>query len=219
MTFKGDTIVGKPTFAMVEIYIAEKGLFCDAKECFDYWENKEWLTKKGSEVKTLESAINVFNGIVVHKALPKKEKVKHKKNGFIVKLNSEPLSVPNFIMRYFPKTKRELMQNKRLYFGKCKQGEEYKLFSMLVSDFPNDKKKEIKEYIQSIPYTVFLNSIYWRIVSSTIKHRQKKCSLCGKRIGLQVHHKNYKHHGFELQNMDDLIVLCRDCHKKIHNIK
>lgn len=32
MTFKGDKIVGKPTLAMVEIYIAEKGLFCDAKE-------------------------------------------------------------------------------------------------------------------------------------------------------------------------------------------
>ena len=26
MTFKGDTIVGKPTLAMVEIYIAERGI-------------------------------------------------------------------------------------------------------------------------------------------------------------------------------------------------
>ena len=36
MTFKGDTIVGKPTLAMIEIHIAEKGLFCNPKDCMSY---------------------------------------------------------------------------------------------------------------------------------------------------------------------------------------
>ena len=219
MTFKGENVIGKPTLAMVEIYIAEKGLFCDAKECYDYWKNKNWLTSKGNELKTLESAINVFNGKAVQKALPKKEKLKHKKNGFIVKVNQEPLSVSDFIVRYFPKTKKEFYHNRKLYFGSFKQSEEYKLYSMLVSDFPHDNRGEIKNYILSIPYKEFLESIYWKIISSTIKHRAKKCQMCGKRTGLQVHHKNYNNHGQELQNMSDLVVLCRDCHKKIHNLK
>ena len=71
MTFKGDKIVGKPTFAMVEIYIAEQGLFCDAQDAFTYWENKGWLTKKGVEPKTLEIAIHVFNSIAVQREVKK----------------------------------------------------------------------------------------------------------------------------------------------------
>jgi len=71
MTFNGDTVIGKPTLALVEIFIAEKGLFCEAQECYDYWENKNWLTQKGKEVKTLESAICVYNGIAMSRAKKK----------------------------------------------------------------------------------------------------------------------------------------------------
>lgn len=35
MTFKGDMIIGKPTFAMIESFIAEKGLFCEPKDVFN----------------------------------------------------------------------------------------------------------------------------------------------------------------------------------------
>lgn len=82
MTFKGDMIIGKPTFAMIESFIAEKGLFCEPKDVLIYWENKDWLTKKGTEPKTLESAINVYNGIATQREVRKrikKEKIKGKK--------------------------------------------------------------------------------------------------------------------------------------------
>lgn len=36
MTFQGDTILGKPKLALLEIYIAEKGLYCDPQGCYDY---------------------------------------------------------------------------------------------------------------------------------------------------------------------------------------
>ena len=75
MTFKEDNIVGKPTFAMIEIYIAEKGLFCNPKDCMSYWENKQWLTHKGVEPKTLESAIDSYNSIAVQKFVKRNQKL------------------------------------------------------------------------------------------------------------------------------------------------
>ena len=75
MTFKEDKIVGKPTFAMIEIYIAEKGLFCDPKDCMSYWENKQWLTHKGVEPKTLESAIDSYNSIAVQKFVKRNQRL------------------------------------------------------------------------------------------------------------------------------------------------
>lgn len=50
MTFKGDKIKGKPTLAMVEIYVAERGMLCEAIDAYNYWNKKGWLTKKGVEV-------------------------------------------------------------------------------------------------------------------------------------------------------------------------
>lgn len=82
MTFKGDEIIGMPTFAMIESFIAEKGLFCEPKDVLAYWENKNLLTRKGTEPKTLEAAINVYNGIATQREVRKrikKEKIKGKK--------------------------------------------------------------------------------------------------------------------------------------------
>ena len=67
MTFKGDRIIGKPTLTQIEIYIAEKGLFCEPQDAYDYWESKGWMTDKHREPLTLESAINSYNGIVLHR--------------------------------------------------------------------------------------------------------------------------------------------------------
>jgi ribonuclease HI len=74
MTYKGDTINGKPTFALVECYIAERGMFCNAQECYDYWESKNWLTKKGVEPKTLEAAIASYNNIALNKFIKEAQK-------------------------------------------------------------------------------------------------------------------------------------------------
>lgn len=44
-----------------------------------------------------------------------------------------------------------------------------------------------------------------------------KCKLCDKRIQLELHHINYKHLGNELNNMEWVVIVCGDCHQKIHN--
>ena len=42
-----------------------------------------------------------------------------------------------------------------------------------------------------------------------------KCTLCDSNLNLEVHHKTYKNKGNE--RLNEIITLCRKCHKKIHS--
>lgn len=70
-----------------------------------------------------------------------------------------------------------------------------------------------------IPNKQFLSTPYWTAIAAKKKIKAHYCcELCNSQKLLNVHHKTYEHHGYELDNMNDLIVLCSDCHKKFHNI-
>ncbi len=72
--------------------------------------------------------------------------------------------------------------------------------------------------LQELPYREFLNTIYWSIVRNYVVYRRGyRCELCGKNQNLNVHHKTYENHGSEHSNLDDLILLCRNCHAKFHD--
>lgn len=77
MTLYGEEIGLKPSVRQVEAFIEEKGLYVTPQQVFEYWDSKDWLTKKGTPVKTLEAAISVVNGIVIQKERKKaKPKIK-----------------------------------------------------------------------------------------------------------------------------------------------
>lgn len=82
---------------------------------------------------------------------------------------------------------------------------------------PNINKKAVKDYLVSLSYPDFLQTLYWRAISSyKIKQSFLRCEKCKGYGKLEVHHKTYKHHGEELDYLEDLMVLCRDCHNNIH---
>jgi len=65
-------------------------------------------------------------------------------------------------------------------------------------------------------YKEYLKTKHWqgvknRMYNSKIKY---ECNCCGKRKGLQLHHKSYNRVGNE--RLNDLIWLCGDCHEKVH---
>lgn len=68
------------------------------------------------------------------------------------------------------------------------------------------------------PYQEYLQSEHWRTLrAETIASAKFACELCGtKQPPINVHHKSYSRLGCERR--EDLQVLCRDCHKKLHNI-
>lgn len=96
----------------------------------------------------------------------------------------------------------------------------YKRFSLLEKDAIGVDLDYIADVIKSnLSYTDFLKTPYWEAISYKKKQLAGfRCELCNNNGYLNVHHRTYKYHGYELYHMDDLIVLCNDCHKKFHNI-
>ena len=65
-------------------------------------------------------------------------------------------------------------------------------------------------------YQDYLASDFWKEKRDWILSCfENECQKCGSRKDLQVHHKNYNSVGNE--KMRDLIVLCRKCHKEVHD--
>ena len=70
--------------------------------------------------------------------------------------------------------------------------------------------------LKSMPYGEYLQTSHWQAKRrEALEHAKKRCQYCGARaVELHVHHKTYERRGDE--RMDDLIVLCKDCHAKVH---
>lgn len=76
------------------------------------------------------------------------------------------------------------------------------------------------EKIKNLDYGDFLRTPYWDAVRCKIRYKYKyRCALCNNSQNLRVHHKTYKHHGYEWFYLEDLILLCDDCHEKFHDIE
>ena len=77
-------------------------------------------------------------------------------------------------------------------------------------------EQEIAEKIKLMDYKEFLQTPYWKTISSFLKIKKQKCEICGNAYNLHTHHKTYDHHGYELEFMEDLQVICETCHQKLH---
>lgn len=80
-------------------------------------------------------------------------------------------------------------------------------------------KEQIDE-LKNMPYSDYLKTEYWKIVSEQARANAKnKCQVCGRsNKNLHVHHNTYEHRGEELEHMEDLVCLCEDCHFFYHHV-
>lgn len=75
----------------------------------------------------------------------------------------------------------------------------------------------ISSHIKSMDYRDFLRTPYWKTISAHTKYRAGyRCQLCNGRMRLVTHHRDYSIHGHEHAHMNELTVLCNDCHQKFH---
>lgn len=82
------------------------------------------------------------------------------------------------------------------------QSKKNKLFWTLKYDFDIDRHENIKK---------------WLFLKSKMIYDKKYCEICGKDNFLQVHHILPRSSHPELSlDIENLMVLCKDCHKKIH---
>ena len=67
-------------------------------------------------------------------------------------------------------------------------------------------------------YYVYLRSPWWKAIRfASLIRAGRKCALCASKYRLEVHHNTYVRLGRE--KLSDLVVLCRQCHRKYHGIK
>ena len=65
-------------------------------------------------------------------------------------------------------------------------------------------------------YKQYLNSPHWqKIRQAVFKEYGHRCDHCGSSKNLHIHHITYEHLGEE--EISDLVPLCEDCHKRLHN--
>lgn len=179
MTFNGEEIGDKPTLIQIEIYVGELGLFCEPQDVYDYCEKKEWLTKRGKPIKTLEAAIHVYNSLAVQRYVESNSELKVHKD----------------------------IENKKERKAAIRKEKEIVLQS---------RKKR--------PYSIYRDQIKdqrWKIFRWFIlKVRGEQCEICGSQSNLQVHHTHYRTDAKAWEyNCNEVMVVCRDCHQKLHGIK
>jgi 5-methylcytosine-specific restriction endonuclease McrA len=76
----------------------------------------------------------------------------------------------------------------------------------------------VRNFIRKRPYEEFLKTPYWKAIAGKVRVKfGYKCILCSSSQKISIHHKTYENHGDELRNLDDLIVLCGECHAKFHD--
>lgn len=64
-------------------------------------------------------------------------------------------------------------------------------------------------------YNVYLQSEHWKNFRNETLKKRNKCEKCNSKENLCLHHLTYERLGHETQ--EDIMVLCNDCHKKIHS--
>lgn len=84
--------------------------------------------------------------------------------------------------------------------------------------YSNVNWKVVSKHIKNMEYQSFLKTPYWKAIAAHTKYKAGyRCQVCNSPYDLVTHHRNYGVHGFEHFYIQDLTVLCNNCHSKFHN--
>jgi 5-methylcytosine-specific restriction endonuclease McrA len=74
----------------------------------------------------------------------------------------------------------------------------------------------ISQHDRRYRYDQYLRSQQWDLIRKQVRTKYKNtCQECFKAGKVEVHHKTYERIGAE--HLDDLVALCRTCHKALHS--
>lgn len=195
----------------------------------EYWYNKYdargWQTKKKCPIKSLETIINVINGIVIQRRKSNRDtntgkKIKQTsvpkptasaKTEKITAENAIKLSFDERINLYekidsIPnkdRTKRQKLIRKALKR------------SFTVQELQSYKKRKRQKY-----YEQLLKDERWKLFRlKVMSERGCSCEYCGSTETIQIHHTKYVKGRLPWEyEINDMRVLCRICHQRIHHL-
>lgn len=105
-------------------------------------------------------------------------------------------------------------------------GKPVKRLEDVIAGYNSIKKYKIKKEVKQdkhkkIPYDLQLQDNRWyKFREKILNIRGRKCEMCGSEKNLQVHHIKYINGLYAWEySQDEVIVLCRNCHKGEHLIE
>ena len=225
MKYKNIDIGNRPTKEQFQEYVSKAGFLIDVDYWYDKYDKRNWLTKNNTEIKSLETIVNVINGIVVQRRkhhrdtntgkaikqpLTLKKATKAKKEEITAE-NAIKLSFDERINLYekidsIPKkgrTKRQKLIRKAL--KRSFTAQELQAY---------EKRKRQKRYEH------LLEDKRWKEFRlKVLSERGSRCECCGGTDVLQIHHTFYMRGKMPWEyDINDMRVLCKKFHQRIHNI-
>lgn len=133
-----------------------------------------------------------------------KKSPKSKPNCLLIKVNHYPLRISARGSISLTKEQViEMMHNKEVTIEAKKE--------------VRNKKFPSINSLRKLSYDDFLKTDYWKEVrQAKLRECGHKCQICGAKHDLHIHHNCYDHHGQEHKHLEDLVVLCKDCHTLFH---
>ena len=225
MKYKNVEIGDKPTKEQFQEYVSRMGYILDV----DYWYNKYdargWQTKKKTPIQSLETLINVINGIVIRRRKSNRDTNTGKKIKQTL-VPKKPANKKKGKINVEDVFKLSLEERKNLYYkidsipkkGRTKQ---QKLIRRLLRrSFTAQEIKEIERRKRKEYYNRLLEDKRWKEFRlKVLSERGNKCECCGGTDVLQIHHTFYMRGKMPWEyDINDMRVLCKRCHQRIHNI-
>jgi hypothetical protein len=172
-------------------------------------ENKEWLRNKLLSASSSEFArIKYMSTVLKSNLLDYQNKKKNTETLIVTKI--KPATIEEYVAKYLDPNldfKPDIPMEDRIKM-------------ILGPNFEDDEL--IAKTIGNLSYDEFLKTPYWEAITYHKRYQSDfKCARCGSSTNTQTHHNTYAHHGYEHRSEvieNDLIVLCKECHQKEHNI-
>lgn len=225
MKYKNVEIGDKPTKEQFQEYVSRMGYILDVEYWYNKYDARCWLTKKKTPIQSLETLINVINGIVIQRRKSNRDTNTGKKIKQ-TSVHKPTASTKKGKINVADVVKLSLEERKRLYEkidsipkkGRTKKQKQIR--KKLRRSFTEQEIKDIERRKRKEYYNRLLEDKRWKEFRlKVMSERGNKCECCGGTDILQIHHTFYISGKMPWEyDINDMRVLCRTCHKRIHNI-
>ena len=226
MKYKNVEIGDKPTKEQFQEYVSRMGYILDVEYWYNKYDARGWQTKKKCPIKSLETIINVINGIVIQRRKSNRDTNTGKK----IKQTSVPkptASAKKEKINAEDVVKLSLDERKKLYEKidsipkKGRTKKQKQILKKLRRSFTAQVLNEIESRKRKEYYSRLLEDKRWKEFRlKVLSERGNKCECCGGTDVLQIHHTFYIRGKMPWEyDINDMRVLCKKCHQRIHNIQ
>lgn len=183
--------IGKPTREQIEECYKKQGFRWNIEDAITYWEKRDW------NAHSLNFALQRFSNQIY--AYIKRYNLRAKR-----------LRIPKI------KKSDSMIRELGRILADAQVGEK----ALEVPKIKRNSKTSKKPKPKWIPYEDQLKDSRWYAFrKKVLAVRGHKCERCGSAENLQIHHPKYVKGCLAWEySCKEVIVVCRDCHKKIHGI-